>query len=156
MALEAGTTDTPGLVGLGFLGYTALHKEREPVGPGQAGAGVRGAATARPPLTTSTPEATSTKPGFSEASALQSWLLALSRKSRRTIAGAGGAAGLLPPVCRLSVCALSDGTAGLSPDSQPYGAPSGRVATLLPGDVVTLLQDHVRQLVTDRKGAALL
>jgi hypothetical protein len=30
------------LVGLGFLGYTVLHKEREPVEQGQAGAGVRG------------------------------------------------------------------------------------------------------------------
>jgi hypothetical protein len=34
------------LAGLGFLGYTVLHKEREPVGPGQAGAGVRRAVTA--------------------------------------------------------------------------------------------------------------
>src|SRR5262245_66396991 len=29
------------------------------------------------------------------------------------------------------------------------------LATLLPGDVVTLLQDHVRQLVTEQKGGLL-
>ena len=52
------------LVGLGFLGYTVLHKEREPVGQEQAGAGVRGVVTARPPLTVPTPEATSTQPAF--------------------------------------------------------------------------------------------
>jgi hypothetical protein len=53
------------VVGLGFLGYKALHKEREPVGQRQAGVGVRGVATAHPPLTTPTPDtAKSTKPGF--------------------------------------------------------------------------------------------
>src|SRR4029450_7613621 len=52
------------VVGLGFLGYKTLLKEREPVGQRQAGAGVQGAATARPPLTTPTSEATPTKPGF--------------------------------------------------------------------------------------------
>ena len=52
------------VVGLGFLGYKALHKDHEPMGQGQAGTGVRGAATARPPLTTPTPEATPTKSAF--------------------------------------------------------------------------------------------
>src|SRR5437773_584586 len=52
------------VVGLGFLGYKTLLKEREPVEQGQVGAGVQGAATARPPLTTPNPEATPTKPGF--------------------------------------------------------------------------------------------
>ena len=33
------------LVGLGFLGVPVLHKEREPVEQGQAGAGVRGTGT---------------------------------------------------------------------------------------------------------------
>src|SRR5262245_22090518 len=50
------------VVGLGFLGYNALHKEHEPVG--QAGAGVRQVATVRPPLTKPTSAATPTKPGF--------------------------------------------------------------------------------------------
>jgi hypothetical protein len=45
------------VVGLGFLGYKALYKEREPVGQGQAGVSVRGAVTARPPRTTPTPAA---------------------------------------------------------------------------------------------------
>jgi hypothetical protein len=77
------------LAGLGFLGYTVLHKEREPVGPGQAGAGARRAVTARPPLTASTPEATSTKPAFLGGLGITERLLALSRKSERTIAWAG-------------------------------------------------------------------
>src|SRR5690349_20319873 len=50
------------VVGLGFLGYKALHREREPVG--QTGTGVREVATVRPPLTTPTPATTPTKPGF--------------------------------------------------------------------------------------------
>ena len=46
------------VVGLGFLGYKALHKEHEPVGQGQAGTGVPGGAPAQPPQRTATSRAT--------------------------------------------------------------------------------------------------
>jgi len=52
------------VVGLGLLGYKALHKEREPMEQEQTGVSGRGVATARPLLTTSAPAATSTKPSF--------------------------------------------------------------------------------------------
>jgi hypothetical protein len=77
------------VVGLGFLGYKALHKEREPVGQGQADVGVRGAATARQSLTTSTPEATPQKPGFLGGLGITELATRVTRKSRRTTVWAG-------------------------------------------------------------------
>jgi len=62
MALEAEATDTLGSGGAGSLGVHSTHKERELGRQGQAGAGVRGGDTARLPLRTPAPEATTTKP----------------------------------------------------------------------------------------------
>src|SRR4029453_1096266 len=113
------------VVGLGFLGYKTLLKDRELVGQRQVGAGVQGAATARPPLTTPTAEArVSRRPRHYRAGYPRR-----QGSPGGRLPGRGGAVGLLPPVCGLSVCALSDGTAGLSANSQSDGALSGRPAT---------------------------
>jgi hypothetical protein len=144
------------VVGLGFLGYKALHKEREPVGQGQAGVGMRGAAIARPPLTTPTPEAAPTKPGFLGG-------LGITELATRVIKevqednSLGWAAQLayyllfavFPFV--LFLTALM----GYLPIPNLMERLLAALATLLPGEVVTLLQDNIRQLVTEQKGGLL-
>jgi membrane protein len=144
------------VVGLGFLGYKALHKEREPVGQGQEGVGVRGVATVRPPLTTPMPEATSTTPGFLGG-------LGITELATRVIKevqednSLGWAAQLayyllfavFPFV--LFLTALM----GYLPIPNLMERLLAALATLLPGEVVTLLQDNIRQLVTEQKGGVL-
>src|SRR5512134_897511 len=145
------------VVGLGFLGYKALHREREPVGQGQAGVGVREAVTARPPRTTPTPdEATPTQPGFLGG-------LGITELATRVIKevqednSLGWAAQLayyllfavFPFVLFLSALM------GYLPILNLMERLLAALATLLPGEVVTLLQDNIRQLVTEQKGGVL-
>jgi membrane protein len=144
------------LAGLGFLGYTVLHKEREPVGLGQAGAGVRRAVTARPPLTASTPEATSTKPAFLGGLGITELATRVVKEVRADDC-LGGAAQLayyllfavFPFVLFLTALL------GYLPIPNLMERLLAALATLLPSDVVTLLQDHVRQLVTEQRGGVL-
>jgi membrane protein len=144
------------VVGLGFLGYQALHKEHEPMGQRQAGVGVRREATARPPLTTPTPEATP---------ASSAWLggLGITELATRVVREVreddclGGAAQLayyllfavFPFVLFLTALL------GYLPIPNLMERLLAALATLLPGEVVALLQDHVRQLVTEQKGGVL-
>src|SRR5215831_11459889 len=144
------------VVGLGFLGYQALHKERRPMGQGQAGVRVRGAATAPPPLATPPPEAAPTKP---------SWIggLGMTELATRVVKEVqeddclGGAAQLayyllfavFPFVLFLTALL------GYLPIPNLMERLLAALATLLPGEVVTLLQDHVRQLVMEQKGGVL-
>ena len=144
------------IVGLGFLGYKTLLKERESVGQGQAGAGVQGAATARPPLTTPTPEATPTKPGFLGGLGIKELATRVVKEVQEDDC-LGGAAQLayyllfavFPFVLFLTALL------GYLPMPNLMERLLAGLATLLPGDVVTLLQDHVRQLVTEQKGGLL-
>src|SRR5262249_20518078 len=144
------------VVGLGFLGYKALHKEREPVGKEQAGTGVRGVATAHPPLTMPAPGVTPTKPAFLGG-------LGMTKLANRVVKEVleddclGGAAQLayyllfavFPFVLFLTALL------GYLPIPNLMERLLAALATLLPGEVVTLLQDHVRQLVTEQKGGVL-
>ena len=144
------------VVGLGFLGYKALHKGREPVGQEQAGMGVRGAATARPPLTTPKPHATSTKPGFLGGLGITELATRVIKEVREDDS-LGWAAQLayyllfavFPFVLFLTALL------GYLPIPNLMERLLATLATLLPGEVVTLLQDHVRQLVTEQKGGVL-
>ena len=144
------------VVGLGFLGYNALHKEREPVGQGQAGIGMRGVATARPPLTTPTPETTSTKPGFLGGLGITDLATRVIKEVQEDNS-LGWAAQLayyllfavFPFV--LFLTALM----GYLPIPNLMERLLTALATLLPGEVVTLLQDNIRQLVTEQKGGLL-
>jgi membrane protein len=144
------------VVGLGFLGYKALHKEREPVGQGQADEGERGAATARPSLTTSTPEATPQKPGFLGGLGITELATRVTKEVQKDNS-LGWAAQLayyllfavFPFV--LFLTALM----GYLPIPNLMERLLAALATLLPGEVVTLLQDNIRQLVTEQKGGLL-
>src|SRR5262245_3112784 len=105
------------MVGLGFLGYRALHKAHELMRQGQAGADVRRAATAHPPTDDTRADEARVSRG---ARHYRAGYPRRQGSPGGRLPGVGGAASLLPSVRRLSVCALSDGTAGLSPDSQPH------------------------------------
>ena len=144
------------VVGLGFLGYQALHKEREPIGQRQAGVGVRGEATARRPLPTPTPEATPTKPAWLGGLGITGLATRVVKEVREDDC-LGGAAQLayyllfavFPFVLFLTALL------GYLPIPNLMERLLAALATLLPGEVVTLLQDHVRRLVTEQKGGVL-
>jgi membrane protein len=144
------------MVGLGFLGYKALHKEHEPVRQGQAGAGVREMATARPPLTTTTPKATPTKPGFLGGLGITELATRVVKEVREDdcLSGAAQLAYYLLFAVFPFVLFLT-ALLGYLPIPNLMERLLAALATLLPGDVVTLLQDHVRQLVTEQRGGVL-
>jgi membrane protein len=144
------------VVGLGFLGYKTLLKEREPVGQRPAGAGVQGAATAHPPLTTPTPEAAPTKAGFLGGLGITELATRVVKEVREDDC-LGGASQLAYYLLfavfpfALFLTALL----GYLPIPNLMERLLAALATLLPGDMVTLLQAHVRQLVTEQKGGLL-
>jgi len=144
------------VMGLGFLGYQALHKEHEPMGQRQAGAGGRGAATARPPLPPPTPEAAPTKPAFLGGVGIKELATRVVKEAQKDDC-LGGAAQLayyllfavFPFILFLTALL------GYLPIPNLMERLLAALATLLPGEVVTILQDHVRQLVTEQKGGLL-
>jgi membrane protein len=144
------------VVGLGFLGYKALHKEHEPMRQGQADAGMRGAATAHPPLTQPASAATSTQPAFLGGLGIKE-LAARVIKEVREDDCLGGAAQLayyllfavFPFVLFLTALL------GYLPIPNLMERLLAALAALIPGEVVTLLRDHIRQLVTEQKGGVL-
>ena len=121
-----------------------------------AGAGVRRAVTVRLPLTASTPEATSTKPAFLGGLGITELATRVVKEVREDDC-LGGAAQLayyllfavFPFVLFLTALL------GYLPIPNLMERLLAALATLLPGDVVTLLQDHVRQLVTEQRGGVL-
>ena len=144
------------VVGLGLLGYKALHKEREPMEQEQTGVSGRGVATARPLLTTSAPAATSTKPSFLGGLGIIELATRVVKEVREDDC-LGGAAQLayyllfavFPFVLFLTALL------GYLPIPNLMERLLATLATLLPGEVVTLLQDNIRQLVTEQKGGVL-
>jgi membrane protein len=142
------------VVGLGFLGYKALHREREPVG--QAGAGVREVATMRPPLTTPTPEATPTKPGFLGGLGIKELATRVVKEVREDDC-LGWAAQLAYYLLFAVFPFLLFLTAllGFLPIPNLMERLLAGLAMVLPGEAVTLLQDNIRQLVTEQKGGLL-
>jgi len=133
-----------------------LHKERELGKQGQAGASVRGEGTARLPLRTLTPEATPTKSAFLGSLGMTELATRVVKEVREDDC-LGGAAQLayyllfavFPFVLFLTALL------GYLPIPNLMERLLTALATLLPGEVVTLLQEHVRQLVTEQKGGVL-
>jgi len=123
---------------------------------GQAGAGVRGGGTARLPLRTPTPEATPTKSEFLGSLGITELATRVVKEVREDDC-LGGAAQLayyllfavFPFVLFLTALL------GYLPIPNLMERLLTALATLLPGEVVTLLQEHVRQLVTEQKGGVL-
>jgi membrane protein len=142
------------VVGLGFLGYKALHKEREPVR--QAGAGVQQVATVRPPLTTPTPAATPTKPGFLGGLGIKELATRVVKEVREDDC-LGWAAQLAYYLLFAVFPFLLFLTAllGFLPIPNLMERMLAALPMLLPGEAVTLLQDNIRQLVTEQKGGLL-
>jgi membrane protein len=144
------------VVGLGFVGYKTLHRGREQVGQGQVGVGMRRAATARPPLTPSTPAATPTKTAFLGGLSIKELATRVVREVREDDC-LGGAAQLAYYLLfavfpfMLFLTALL----GYLPIPNLMERLLAALATLLPGEVVTLIQDNIRQLVTEQKGGLL-
>jgi membrane protein len=117
---------------------------------------VRGGGTARLPLRTPTPEATPTKSAFLGSLGITELATRVVKEVREDDC-LGGAAQLayyllfavFPFV--LFLTALP----GYLPIPNLMERLLTALATLLPGEVVTLLQEHVRQLVTEQKGGVL-
>ena len=144
------------VVGLGVLGYTVLHKERELGKQWQASAGVRGGGTARLPLRTPTPEAALAKLAFLGSLGITELATRVVKEVREDDC-LGGAAQLayyllfavFPFVLFLTALL------GYLPIPNLMERLLTALATLLPSEAVTLLQEHVRQLVTEQKGGVL-
>jgi membrane protein len=123
---------------------------------GQAGARLRGAATARPPLTAPTSDATPAQtPWLGGLSVTE--LATRAVKEVREDDCLGGAAQLAYYLLfavfpfMLFLTALL----GYLPIPNLMERLLAALATLLPGEVLTLIQDNVRQLVTEQKGGLL-
>ena len=144
------------VVGLGFLGYKALHREHEPVGQEQAGAGMLGGASAHPPLTPPKPEATATKLGFLGGLGIKELAARVVKEVRKDDC-LGWAAQLAYYLLFAVFPFLLFLTAllGFLPIPNLMDRLLGALAMLLPGEAVTLLQDNIRQLVTEQKGGLL-
>src|SRR5687768_5636323 len=138
---------------MGVLGYKAFHRGHTPVGQGQAEVGGWDAATAHPPPT---PAATPTQPGFLGGLSVKELATRVVKEVREDDC-LGGAAQLayyllfavFPFV--LFVTALL----GFLPIPNLMERIIGGLAMVLPGEAVTLLQDNIRQLVTEQKGGLL-
>jgi membrane protein len=126
------------------------------MGHRQADVGERGATTARPPLTTPTPAAIPTKPGFLGGLGITELATRVIKEVREDDS-LGWAAQLayyllfavFPFVLFLTALL------GYLPIPDLMERLLAALAMLLPGEVVTLLQDNIRQLVTDQKGGVL-
>jgi membrane protein len=142
------------VVGLGFLGYRALHKEREPVGQGPAG--VQEAATARPSLTPPTPAATPTQSSFLGGLGIKELASRVVKEVREDDC-LGWAAQLAYYLLFAVFPFLLFLTAllGFLPIPNLMDRLLAALAMLLPGEAVTLLRDNIRQLVTEQKGGLL-
>src|SRR4029450_10511733 len=144
------------MVGAGVLGYKAFHRGRAPVGQAHAAVGVWDAATAHPSRTTPAPAAAPTKTGFLGGLSVKELATRVMQEVREDDC-LGWAAQLayyllfavFPFV--LFVTALL----GFLPIPNLMERLIGGLAAVLPGEAVTLLQDNIRQLITEQKGGLL-
>jgi membrane protein len=144
------------VVGAGVLGYKAFHRGRAPVGQGHAAVGVWDAATAHPPRTTRTSAATPAQSGWLGGLSVKE-LASRVMKEVREDDCLGWAAQLAYYLLFavfpffLFVTALL----GFLPIPNLMERLLAGLAIVLPGEAVTLLQDNIRQLVTEQKGGLL-
>jgi membrane protein len=144
------------VVGAGVLGYKAFHRGGAPVGQAHAPVGVWDAPTAHAPLTRPTPAATPTKTGFLGGLSLKELATRVVKEVQEDDC-LGWAAQLAYYLLfavfpfMLFLTALL----GFLPIPDLMERLLASLAMVLPGEAVTLLQDTIRQLVTEQKGGLL-
>ena len=152
MAVEAGT-DPPGDGRDGSLGYKRCTGDTRRCSRGKQ-RWVWDAAAVRQPRPTPRPVDAPPQTGFLGGLRVKELATASSRRSERTIPWGGLRS--WPIICCLpSFRFLFDCTAGFLPIPNLLERIIASLAMVLPGEAVTLLQDNIRQLVTEQKGGLL-
>jgi Virulence factor BrkB len=144
------------VVGAGVLGYKAFHRGRAPAGQGQAAVGVWDAPTAHPPRTTPAPAAVPTKTGFLGGLSVKELATRVMKEVRED--DCLGWAAQLAYYLLFAVFPFFlflTALLGFLPIPNLMERIIGGLAMVLPGEAVTLLQDTIRQLVTEQKGGLL-
>jgi membrane protein len=144
------------VVGAGVLGYKAFHRGRAPVGQEQAAVGVWDAPTAHPLRTTPAPAATPTKTGFLGGLSVKDLATRVMKEVRED--DCLGWAAQLAYYLLFAVFPFFlflTALLGFLPIPNLMERIIGGLAMVLPGEAVTLLQDNIRQLVTEQKGGLL-
>jgi membrane protein len=144
------------VIGLGFLGYKALHRGGAEERQRQTGAGGVADARKQTAMATTTPAKRTTKTPFLGGLSL----MELGRRVWREIRddNCTGQAAQLAYYLIFAVFPFLLFLAtllGYLPIPQLMDRILASLAMLLPGEAVTLLQENVRQLVTDQKGGLL-
>jgi hypothetical protein len=144
------------LVGAGVLGYKAFYRGHAPVGQEQATVGVWESTTVHPRQTTSTPAAPPTKTGFLGGLSVKELATRVMKEVRED--DCLGWAAQLAYYLLFAVFPFFlflTALLGFLPIPNLMERIIGGLAMVLPGDAVTLLQDNIRQLVTEQKGGLL-
>jgi uncharacterized BrkB/YihY/UPF0761 family membrane protein len=144
------------VIGMGILGYKALHREHVPVQQGQAEVGVRDAATAPPPRTTPRPADPPPQTGFLGGLSLKELATRVIKEVQED--DCLGSAAQLAYYLLFAVFPFFlflTALLGFLPIPNLLERIIASLAMVLPGEAVTLLQDNIRQLVTEQKGGLL-
>jgi membrane protein len=144
------------VVGAGVLGYKAFHRGHAPMEQGQAEVGVWDTATAHPPRMTPTPEATPTKSGFLGGLRIKELATRVIKEVRED--DCLGWAAQLAYYLLFAVFPFFlflTALLGFLPIPNLMERLIAALAMVLPGEAVTLLQDNIRQLVTEQQGGLL-
>jgi membrane protein len=143
------------VVGMGVLGYKALHRGHEPVQQGQAEVGVWDVATAHSPRTTPRP-ADPPQTGFLGGLSIKELATRVVKEVQED--NCLGSAAQLAYYLLFAVFPFFlflTALLGFLPIPNLLERIIASLAMVLPGEAVTLLQDNIRQLVTEQKGGLL-
>src|SRR5262245_56394788 len=144
------------MVGMGVLGYKALHRGHAPVQQGQAEVGVWDTATAHPPQTTPRPADAPPQTGFLGGLSLKELATHVIKEVRED--DSLGWAAQLAYYLLFAVFPFFlflTALLGFLPIPNLLELIIAGLAMILPGEAVTLFQDNIRQLVTEQKGGLL-
>ena len=144
------------IVGAGVLGYKAFHRRHAPVGEEQAAVGVWERPTMPPQQTTPSPAALPAKSGFLGGLSIKELATRVLKEVREDDC-LGWAAQLAYYLLFAVFPFLLFLTAllGFLPIPNLMERIIAGLAMVVPGEAVTLLQDNIRQLVTEQKGGLL-
>src|SRR5262245_11080633 len=144
------------MVGMGVLGYRALHRGHAPVQQGQAEVGVWDAATVHPPQTTPRPADALPQTGFLGGLSVKELATRVIKEIRED--DSLGWAAQLAYYLLFAVFPFFlflTALLGFLPIPNLMERIIAGLAMILPGEAMTLLQDNIRQLVTEQKGGLL-
>jgi membrane protein len=144
------------VVGAGVLGYKALHRGRAPVRKAQAAVGVWDAPTAHPPLTPHAADSTPAQGGFLGGLSLKELATRVIKEVQED--DCMGWAAQLAYYLLFAVFPFFlflTALLGFLPIPNLLERILGALAMVLPGEAITLLQDNIRQLVTEQQGGLL-